>query len=210
MLRFIIADDHPILLKGLKEIILENFHDAVIDEAGRGSEVIDKVGDNEYDLALLDISLPDIDGLEVLERIKKRRPKLPVLLTSTYPEEAYALRAIKAGGNGYITKESASDELGPALRKILAGKRYISPALAEAMLFDTDSGNDKQRHETLSERELQVACLIGKGRTIKEITEELHLSVNTVRTYRVRILHKIGVKGTSQLIHYFVKHRLVE
>ncbi len=210
MLRVIIADDHPIVLKGLKEIILESFDDAIIDEAGRGDEVIDKVRDNEYDLALLDVCLPDIDGLEVLQQIKKRKPKLPVLMTSTYPEEQYALRAIKAGGNGYVTKQSASDELAPALRKILSGRRYISPALAESILFDTDSGNERRPHEKLSKREFEVVCLIGKGKTIKQITEELRLSINTVRTYRVRILRKIGVKGTGQLIHYAVKHRLVE
>jgi len=210
MLRVIIADDHPIVLKGLKDIMEESFSDAVIDEAPRGYKLLNKIKDGSYDLALLDISLPDINGLEVLKEIKKIKPKLPVLMISMYPEEQYAARAIKAGAHGYITKRSASDELVMAVRKILSGKRYISPAFAEKMIMDFESDLERPPHEKLSNRELQVMCILGKGKTLKEISEDLHLSINTVRTYRVRILEKIGAKGTNELIHYVVTHNLLE
>ena len=210
MLRFIMADDHPVVLTGLKEILSESFNKAIIDETTTGYELLRKVQNNQYDLVLLDISLPDINGLEVLKEIKKTKPKLPVLIISMYLEEQYALRAMKAGARGYVTKRSASDELVLAVRKILAGKRYISPAFAEKMLFDFESDAEKLPHQSLSDRELQVLCMIGKGKAVNQIAEELHVSANTVRTYRTRILEKIGVKGTSELIHYAVMHGLTE
>jgi len=210
MLRFIMADDHPVVLKGLKEILWESFDKAIIDETTTGYELLRKVQNNQYDLVLLDISLPDINGLEVLKEIKRKKPKLPVLIISMYLEEQYALRAMKAGAQGYVTKRSASDELVLAVRKILSGKRYISPAFAEKMLYDFESDAEKPPHESLSDRELQVLCMIGKGKAVNQIAEELHVSANTVRTYRTRILEKIGVKGTSELIHYALMHGLAE
>ncbi len=210
MLRVIVADNQPIAVKGVREIMAENFEGVTVEEAAGGQDLIDRVRSHDYDLALVGLSLPDIDGLEVLEQIKKKKPKLPVLVMSIHPQELYALRVIRAGGNGYLTKESGPEELVAAVRKVLSGKRYMSPGTAESIIFDLDSQADKTPHEKLSKREMQVACLIGKGKTIKEITEELNLSINTVRTYRVRILQKIGVKSTSQLIHYAVKHHLVE
>jgi len=210
MLRFVMADDHPVVLKGLKDILSESFNKATIDETTTGYGLLRKVQNNQYDLVLLDISLPDINGLEVLKEIKKTKPKLPVLIISMYLEEQYALRAMKAGAQGYVTKRSASDELVLAVRKILAGKRYISPAFAEKMLFDFESDAEKLPHQSLSDRELQVLCMIGKGKAVNQIAEELHVSANTVRTYRTRILEKIGVKGTSELIHYAVMHGLTE
>jgi DNA-binding NarL/FixJ family response regulator len=210
MLRIIIADDHPVVLKGLKEIIEEHFDDVTIDISSKGYELLNKINNNDYDIVLLDISLPDINGLEVLREIKKKKQKLPVLVLSMYPEEQYAARALKAGANGYLTKRSASDELVLAVRKILSGKRYISPAFAEKMMLDFESDTEKPPHENLSDRELQVLCMMGKGKAVKEIAGELHLSPNTVRTYRTRILEKIGVKGTSELIHYAITHSLTE
>jgi two-component system invasion response regulator UvrY len=210
MLRFIIADDHPVVLKGLKEILSESFDKVILDETTTGYELLRKVQNNQYDLVLLDISLPDINGLEVLKEIKKKKPKLPVLIISMYLEDQYALRAMKAGAQGYVTKRSASTELVLAVRKILSGKRYISPAFAEKMLFDFESDAEKPLHESLSDRELQVLCMIGKGKAVNQIAEELHVSANTVRTYRTRILEKIGVTGTSELIHYALIHRLTE
>ena len=210
MLRFIMADDHPVVLKGLKEILSEGFDDVIIDGTTTGYELLRNVQNNQYDLVLLDISLPDINGLEVLKEIRKARPKLPVLMISMYLEEQYALRAMKAGAQGYVTKRSASDELVLAVRKILSGKRYISPAFAEKMLFDFESSAEKPPHERLSDRELQVLCMIGGGKAVNQIAQELHVSANTVRTYRARILEKIGVKGTSELIHYAVMHRMTE
>ena len=210
MLRFIIADDHPVVLKGLKEILSEGFDKVLLDETTTGYELLQNVQKNQYDVVLLDISLPDINGLEVLKEIKKKKPKLPVLIISMYPEEQYALRAMKAGAQGYLTKRSASDELVLAVRKILSGKRYVSPAYAEKMMYDFESNAEKLPHERLSDRELQVLCMIGGGKAVNQIAGELHVSANTVRTYRTRILEKIGVKGTSELIHYAITHRLAE
>ena len=210
MLRFAITDDHPVVLKGLKEIISEGFDNVTIDVSTRGYELLNKITDNDYDIVLLDISLPDINGLEVLREIKKRKRKILVLILSMYPEEEYAARALRAGANGYLTKKSASDELVLAVQKILSGKKYISPAFAEKMMLDFESDTQKPPHESLSDRELQVLSMIGKGKAVKEIAGELHLSSNTVRTYRTRILEKIGVKGTSELIHYAITHSLTE
>jgi two-component system, NarL family, invasion response regulator UvrY len=210
MLRVVIADDHPVVLKGLKEILSEGFSDAIVDGTTTGYELLRNVQKKPYDLVLLDISLPDINGLEVLKEIRKKKPKLPVLIISMYPEEQYAHRAMKAGAQGYVTKHSASEELVLAVRKILSGKRYISPAFAEKMLFDFESSAETPPHERLSDRELQVLSMIGGGKAVNQIAEELHVSANTVRTYRTRILEKIGGKGTSELIHYAITHRLAE
>jgi two-component system, NarL family, invasion response regulator UvrY len=206
----IITDDHPVVLKGLKEIIQENFDPVKIDEARKGYELINKVHTGEYDLVLLDISLPDINGLDVLKELKKMKPKLPVLVISMYPAEQYAIRALKSGAQGYLTKQSASDELVFAVKKILSGKRYVNPAFAEQLVLDFESDTEKPAHEKLSNREFQVMRKFGSGKTMKKIAEELNLSINSVRTYRVRILEKIGVKGTNELIHYAVTHDLVE
>jgi two-component system, NarL family, invasion response regulator UvrY len=208
MLRVAIADDHPVVLKGLKEILSEGFEDATIDGSATGYELLRNVEKNQYDLVLLDISLPDINGLEALKEIRKRKPRLPVLIISMYPEEQYAVRAIKAGAQGYLTKRSASDELVLAVRRILSGKRYVSPAYAEKMMYDFESNADTPPHERLSDRELQVLCMIGGGKAVNQIAEELHVSANTIRTYRTRILEKIGVKGTSEMIHYAITHHL--
>ena len=210
MLRVIITDDHPVVLKGLKEIISEGHADATIDVCSKGYELLAKISNNDYDIVLLDISLPDINGLEVLKEIKKLKRKLPVLMLSMYPEENYAVRALKSGAQGYLTKGSASDELLKAVQQILSGKKYISPAFAEKMMFDFESDTQKPLHENLSNRELQVLSMIGKGKALKDIAGELHLSTNTIRTFRARILEKIGAKGTSELIHYAIAHNLTE
>lgn len=210
MLRVIITDDHPVVLKGLKEIISEGFDDVTIDVSSRGYELLSKISNNDYDIVLLDISLPDINGLEVLKEIRKRKRKLHVLVLSMYSEENYAARALKGGAQGYLTKASAPDELILAVRKILSGKKYISSVLAEQMMLDFESDTEKPPHENLSDRELQVLSMIGTGKAVKEIAEELHLSANTVRTYRARILEKIGVRGTNELIHYAITHNLGE
>lgn len=210
MLRALIADDHPVVLKGISGTLRENFEGITIDEVGRGYGVINKVNSCEYDFAILSISLPDIDGLEVLAAVRKKNSRLPVLMISIHPEEHYAVRAIKAGAQGYLTKRSTCDELVRAVRKILSGKRYVNPSFAEKMIFEFESNTERPPHEKLSNREFQVACMIGKGKTMKEITEELRLSMNTVRTYRARVLEKMGVKATNELIRYAVQHSLVE
>jgi two-component system, NarL family, invasion response regulator UvrY len=210
MFHVVIADDHPVVIKGLKEILSEGFDDVTIDEATTGYGLLNIIRNNSYDLVLLDISLPDLNGLEVLKEIKKKKPKLPVLIISMYPEEQYAPRALKAGAQGYITKLSASDELMRAVRKIMAGKRYVSPAFAEKMVLDFESDTEKPPHERLSDRELQVLSMIGAGKSVNQVADEIHVSANTVRTYRTRILEKIGVRGTGELIHYAITHNLAE
>ena len=210
MLRIIAVDGHPIALKGLKEIMREGFPDSTLDGTGSGREAVRRIENGGYDLAIMEIALLDMDGFEVLKQIKKKKPGLPVLVLSAYPEEQYAMRVIKAGGDGYLTKRSTSDELVQAAGKILSGKRYVNPAFAEKVVFDFESRPERLPYEELSGRELRVARLIGTGKTIKEINEELGVSINTVRTYRARVLRKIGLKGTNELIHYVVKHFLAE
>ncbi|HEY3276905.1 MAG TPA: response regulator transcription factor [Syntrophorhabdaceae bacterium] len=210
MVRFAIVDDHPIVRGGLKEIILANFHGVTIDEFSRGYEFMRNIQKNQYDIALLDISLPDINGIEVLEEIKKKTPKLPVLIVSMHPEEDYAIRAIKAGAYGYISKRTAAGDLVEGIRKVLSGKRYVSPAFADKLLLDFETYAEQAPHEKLSVRELQVLVLIGKGKTVNQIAQDLHLSADTVRTYRARILQKLGVKGTSQLMHYAITRGLTQ
>ncbi|HBL24541.1 MAG TPA: DNA-binding response regulator [Deltaproteobacteria bacterium] len=210
MQRVIIADDHPVVYKGLKEILQENFGSVMVDAAGTGRELIEKVKKTDYDLVLLDISLPDANGLDVLREMRRKRPRLPVLVISMYPEEMYAVRAIRTGAQGYLTKQSASEELIFAVRKILSGKRYVNPAFAVRMVVDFESDAAKPAHEKLSNREFQVMRMFGSGKTMKDIAAELNLSINSIRTYRVRIMEKIGVKGTEGLIHYALTHGLYE
>jgi DNA-binding NarL/FixJ family response regulator len=210
MQRVIIADDHPVGYKGLREILQENFGSLTVDAAGTGRELIEKVKKTDYDLVLLDISLPDANGLDVLREMRRKRPRLPVLVISMYPEEMYAVRAIRTGAQGYLTKQSASGELVFAVRKILSGKRYVNPAFAVRMVVDFESDAAKPAHEKLSNREFQVMRMFGSGKTMKDIAVELNLSINSIRTYRVRIMEKIGVRGTEGLIHYALTHGLYE
>lgn len=210
MFRFAVVDDHPIMRNGLKEVIQARFHDATIDEFGAGYEFIWNLQQNDYDLVLLDISLGDLNGIEALQEIKKKRPKLPVLIVSMYPEQEYAIRAIRAGASGYVSKRSVAAELVQAMQKALAGQRYVSPAFAEKMLIDFETDSGKNPHEQLSARELQVLVLIGRGKTVKQIAEDLRLSADTIRTYRARILQKLSLKGTSQLVHYAVTKGLTQ
>ncbi|MEN6463731.1 MAG: response regulator transcription factor [Syntrophaceae bacterium] len=210
MHRVIIADDHPVVYKGFKEILRENFGSVIVDEAGSGQELIEKVKKTDYDLVLLDISLPDANGLDVLREMRKKRPKLPVLVVSMYPEDMYAVRAIRTGAQGYLTKQSASEELVVAIRKIMSGKRYVNPAFAVRMVVDFECDAARPAHEKLSNREFQVMRMFGSGKTMKDIAAELNLSINSIRTYRVRIMEKIGVKGTEGLIHYALTHGLYE
>lgn len=209
MLKILIADDHVIIREGLKKIIDDSFDMKVVDEASNGQEVFDKVRENDYDGVVLDISMPGKSGLEILKDIKAEKPELPVLVLSMYPEEQYAVRVLKAGASGYLTKESAPDELISALQKITKGRKYVSSTLAELLAFDIGSNTNKQPHEILSDREFQVMCMIALGKTVKEIGEELLLSVKTISTYRARVLDKMNMKNNSQLTHYAIQNKLV-
>lgn len=210
MIKVIIADDHPIVRAGLKQIITQEHDISVAGEAGNGAELLARVRRQDYDVILLDLSMPGMDGLDVLKQIKIEKPAIPVIILTIHPESQYALRILKAGASGYLTKESASDELIKAIRKVNAGGKYISPSLAEKIAFALDEDTGKLPHETLSDREYQVLCLIGSGKTVSQIAEALALSVKTVSTYRTRILEKMHMENTAELMHYAVQNRLVE
>ena len=210
MIKMLVADDHAIVREGLKQIVAETLDMVVADEASSGHEVLDKVRSNEYTVVVLDISMPGGDGLNILKQIKKEKIKLPVLVLSVHPEEQYAVRVLKAGAAGYLTKESAPGELISAIRRVSSGRKYVSSLLAEKLAFDLQSEGETSLHETLSDREFQVMCMIASGKRVKDIGEELCLSVKTISTYRSRILEKMRMKNSSELTHYALKHGLVE
>ncbi len=210
MIKILIADDHRIVREGLKQILAETNDMIVADEANNAQEVLKKIWDNDYDVLLLDISMPGRSGLDILKQLKGERPKLSVLVLSMYSEEQYALRALRAGASGYMTKESAPDELIEAIRKVSTGRKYISPSVAEKLAFSLESGDERPPQETLSDREFQVMCMIASGKTIKAIADELSLSVKTVSTYRARILEKMRMKNNAELTHYAIQNKLVE
>ncbi len=209
MVRVLIADDHKMFREGLKQILVEAPDIIVADEAGSGQEVLDKVYKNDFDLLLLDISMPGLSGLDVLKDLKANKSRLSILILSMYPEEQYALRVIKYGASGYITKSSASDELIQAIRKISKGGTYISSSIAERLLFSIKDTSERLPHETLSNREYQILHMIALGKTTSQIADELCLSVKTISTYRARILEKMNMKTNAELIHYALKHNLI-
>jgi len=210
MLKILIADDHPIVRQGLKQILSEEFEIEALGEAKNSQEVLDLVRKENWDMAVLDITMPGRGGLDILKELKSQYPKLPVLMLSMHPEDQYAVRVLKAGAAGYLTKESVQGELVKAIKKILGGGKYVSPSLAEKMAFDLETKTEKPLHETLSDREYQVMLLIGSGKTVSQIAEELSLSVKTIDTYRTRILEKMKMKTNAELMHYVIKNKLVE
>jgi len=209
MIKILVADDHAIVREGLKQIIADIPDIVVADEASSGQEVLEKASKHDYDLVLLDITMPDRGGLDILKELKSQRPELPILVLSIHPEEQYAVRALKGGASGYLTKESAPDELIMAIRKASLGGKYISSSLAEKLAFDLETGIEKLPHETLSDREYQVMCMIALGKRVKEIAEELSLSKKTISTYRSRVLQKMQMKNNAELTRYAILNRLV-
>ena len=209
MLKILIADDHPIVRQGLKQIISEIPDMVVADEATDGWEVLSKIRNGNYDVVVLDITMPGKDGMDVLTQLKYEKPELPVLMVSMHPEEQFAIRALRAGASGYLTKESAPDELVTAIWKVSAGGRYVTPSLAEKLAFMVQKV-EQLPHETLSDREYQVMRLIASGKTITDIAQELSLSVKTISTYRTRILEKMRLENNAELIHYAIQNHLVE
>jgi len=210
MFRFLIADDHPILRRGLKEILVREFKEAECGEAGNAPQVLDLVRKQEWDLVILDVSMPGRSGLDALGDLKKAQPQLPVLLLSMHPEKQLGKRALKAGASGYMNKEAAPEELIRAVRKILAGGVYVSPVLAENLALDLRKPAEGLPHEALSNREFEVLRMLASGNTVTQIADNLHLSIATVSTHRSHILEKMSMTTTAELIRYALRNRLVE
>lgn len=210
VMRVIIADDHAIVRRGLIQILAEEDQLLLAREAENANEVFKLLREDDWDIIILDISMPGKSGLEILKEVKQEHPKVPILVLTSHPEEQYAIRVLKAGAAGYMTKESAPEHLVEVIRKITRGGKYISPTLAE-LLADTIGKNLEQApHESLSDREYQVLCLIASGKTVGEIAAELSLSVKTVSTYRARILEKMMFKTNAELTHYALRNNLID
>jgi DNA-binding NarL/FixJ family response regulator len=206
----LIADDHAIVRQGLKQILSETEDLLVAGEADDGVEALQLARGGDWDVFLLDVSMPNRNGIDTLKQLKKEFPKRPVLILSMHPEEQYAVRALKAGASGYLTKQSAPEQLVTAIRQVAGGKKYVSPTVA-MQLADAIAGDAEQpAHEVLSDREYEVLKLIAAGKTLTQIADELNLAVATISTFRARILTKLGLSSTAELIRYGLEHGLVE
>jgi two-component system, NarL family, invasion response regulator UvrY len=210
VIRVLIADDHAVVRRGLRQILDEAEGVSVAGEAATAPEVLGMVGERKWDVVVLDLSLPGASGLDLLAEMKRRRPDLPVLILTVHSEDQYAVRALRAGAAGYLTKESAPEQLVEALRKIVRGGKYVSVALAERLAFALGKDDDKPPHELLSDREYEVLRLLASGKTVSEVADELGLSVKTISTYRTRILEKMDMRTNAELTHYAIRNRLVE
>jgi DNA-binding NarL/FixJ family response regulator len=210
VIRVLVVDDHAIVREGLKQILSEDPSMVVADEAGSWEETIEKVLSDDFDVVVLDISMPGRSGIDALKEIKTQKPKIPVLILSMHPEEQYAVRSLRAGASGYLTKESAPNELIAAIQKVSSGGKYVTPSLAERLASDLNLDHDKPLHETLSDREYQVMCKIASGKTVKQIGAEMSLSPKTISTYRARILQKMRMKSNAELTSYAVRNRLID
>lgn len=209
MIKIIIVDDHAIVRKGLIQILEEKPGLYTVDEASSGDELLEKIKTNKYDIIILDISMPGKDGLDTLKYLKQITPETPVLAFSMYPEDQYAIRLLKSGASGYLNKECDPEEFMKAIDRVSKGLKYVSPKLGEILVNSLDTG-EAPLHENLSDREFQVMCMFAKGKTPTQIANELTLSINTISTYRLRILDKLGLKNTAEVTHYAIKNRLVE
>lgn len=204
----LVVDDHAVVRLGLKQLVAESHPYAKIDEAARASDALAKLDQARWDLAILDVNLPDQSGVELLKTMKARQPSLAVMMLSLHPEEQYAIRALKAGASAYLTKERAPEELVTAIKQVLAGRKFITTVVAERLATVAFSPVEQMPHERLSDREFQVLCAIGQGKTVSAIASELSLSVKTVSTYRTRLLEKLQMKNTTELIRYTLEHML--
>lgn len=205
----LIADDHTIVREGLKQLLTQIPEVDYIAEASNGQEVLNKIKRKKFDVLVLDISMPGRSGLEILKEIKQRKPKMAILVLSVHSEEQYAVRVLKAGASGYISKSSASDELVRAIKTVYAGGKYITNKTAERLVREIEDDSSKPFHEKLSDREYQVMCMIASGKTVRDISEYLCLSVKTVSTYRARILTKMKMENNSELTFYAIKNKLI-
>ena len=210
MINIIIADDHEIVRAGLKQLISDSQELQVKGEARDGQELLEKVRVDNFDVVLLDIKMPGRSGLEILKQLKVEFPDTPVIVLSMHPEDQYAVRTIKAGASGYLTKETAGEKLIEAIKKVYKGGKYISPTLAEKLADSIANDKQKPPHEYLTDREFQVVCMIASGKTVTEIAKELFLSVKTISTYRQRILEKMNMKNNAELTHYVINNNLLD
>jgi two-component system invasion response regulator UvrY len=210
MIRVLVADDHAVVRRGLVQILAEAPDMVVAGEASTGREVLQAVWKHDYDVLVLDIAMPEGGGLEVLQQLQTLKPDLRILILSMYPEKQYAVRALKTGAAGYMTKESVPDELIAAIRKVARGGKYVTQSLAEQLASELRGEVEKEPHQTLSDREYQVMILLAAGKSVTDIAEELSLSVKTVSTYRARILEKLNLKSTAEIIRYALERGLVE
>ena len=209
-MKVIIADDHPVVRQGLRQMLAVESDLTVVGEARNGQEVVDLSRRVPWEVAVLDYNMPGKNGLELIKELRQRYPGRAVLILSMYPEDRYAVRALKAGASGYLTKESAPDELVSAIRKVASGGRYVTPSLGEKLALELEDNRGKPLHETLSDREYQVMWMIASGKTVRQIADELFLSPNTVSTHRTRILRKMNMKANAELMHYAIAHHLVD
>ena len=209
MIKILIADDHAIVRRGLKNIVADDGRMQVVGEARNGSELINQVRETAADVVILDISMPGRNGLETLKDIKRERPNLPVIILSIHPEDQYAVRALKAGAAGYMTKESAPEELVEAIKKACGGGRYISPQVAELLAEYVETNVTGETHKSLSDREFEVFLMLASGKTVGQIAASLNLSVKTVSTYRTRILEKMRMETNAELTRYALDYKLL-
>jgi len=209
-MRVLIADDHPVVRHGLKQILASESRLSVVGEAKNGNEALEMARQLDWDVAVVDYSMPGMSGLELLKEFKREHPNRPVLILSMYPEEVHATRVLKAGAAGYLNKASACEELAHAIRKIAGGGKYISPSLAEKMVFELGPDARKPLHEELSDREYRVMWLLASGKQVKQIAKEMFLSASTISTYRSRIFRKLQLTSNAGLVRYAIKHQLME
>jgi len=210
MIRVVVADDHQILREGLRQLLQAGGDLAVVGEAADGHAVMEQVRALEFDVLLLDMSMPGKSGIELIRQVKAEKPRLRILVLSMHEEHQYAVRAIRAGASGYLTKESATAQLVAAIRKVASGGAFISAELAERLAQEAMPHAEGPRHSTLSDREYQVFRLLVSGRSVSDIAADLHLSAKTVSTHKARLMEKLGVDNNADLVHYAVRHRLID
>ena len=208
-MKILLADDHAVVRRGLRQIILDAFSKTTFGEAQNAHELFELAKKEDWDVAVLDLNMPGANGLDVLKQLKRDRPRMPILILSIHPENQFATRTLKAGAAGYLTKESAPDQLVQAIDKISHGGKYISPTVADSLLSEIAEDTDKLPHEKLSDREYQVLCMIASGKELREISQELSLSVKTISTYRARILEKMAMRTNAEITHYAIQNKLV-
>jgi DNA-binding NarL/FixJ family response regulator len=210
MIRILIADDHAIVRAGLRQFIADQVDMEVAAEAASGAEAVAAVRAGDFDVILLDISMPDKNGIDTLKMLRHIKPDLPVLMLSAYAEDQYAVNLLRAGASGYLNKEAASTQLVGAIRTVVQGRKYVSPSLAQILADGVSGDADRPLHGELSQREFQIFCKLAAGAAVSKIADELNLSVKTVSTYRTRILEKMAMKSNADLTYYAIKNGLIE